>query len=108
MRVAGIVLAFLTFGCAALPAPQPVPDVQPDDDPLTLAAECLARGDEPAAATHFETYIRRHPEQLIFRVHLADLLFKLQRLNEAKVQYERFIADAQDATGAPRDRLVHC
>jgi len=108
MRVAGIVFTFFTCGCAALPLPQVVPDVQTDDDPLSLAAECLARGDEPAAAAHFEAYVRLHPDQLMFRVHLADLLFKLHRQGEAQTHYDRFIAAAQDSTGAPRDRLVHC
>jgi predicted Zn-dependent protease len=77
-------------------------------DPLTLAAECLGRGDEPAACGHLETHVRRHPEQVMFRAHLADLLFRLGRLDEAKFHFERFVADAQAATGPPRAHLVHC
>src|SRR5438045_3695670 len=49
----------------------------PDDDPLTLAAECLEAGDESAACTHLEAHVRAHPEQIMFRAHLAELLVKV-------------------------------
>src|SRR5262245_4866266 len=44
---------------------------QPDNDPLTLVAECLERGDRASAAVHLEAYVRLHPEQLMFRAQLA-------------------------------------
>ena len=78
------------------------------DDPLTLAAECLERGDQPAAVTHLDAYVRLHPEQIMFRAHLAELLLKLDRLEESKRQFEEFIFAAQEATGPPRSHLVHC
>lgn len=78
------------------------------DDPLTLAAECLGRGDQLAASTHLAAYVRAHPDQIMFRAHLAELLLKLDRDAEAKAQFERFVADAQDATGPPKGHLVHC
>jgi hypothetical protein len=97
-------------GCTALPSPELVQAVvcEEADDPLTLAAECLGRGEESAAAGHFETYVRDHPDQVMFRIHLSDLLFKLHRLAEARSHYERFIGDAQDSTGPPKSRLIHC
>lgn len=106
----------LTLGCTSLPVPahsemptnSEKPEIAVEDDPLTLAADCLARGDEPAAANHFEVYVRRNPDQLMFRIHLADLLFKIHRSDDARHHYERFIADAQDSTGTPQSRLVHC
>lgn len=117
MRVYGFALGLiLTLGCTSLPVPEhsepptsiELPEIAVEDDPLTQAADCLARGDEPAAANHFEVYVRRNPDQLMFRVHLADLCFKLQRTTDAKAHYERFIAGAQDSTGTPQSRLVHC
>lgn len=117
MRVRWFALGLiLTFGCTSLPVPVPSetpttnekPEAAVELDPLTLAADCLARGDEPAAANHFEAYVCRNPDQLMFRVHLADLLFKIHRADDARHHYERFIADAQDSTGTPQSRLVHC
>ena len=120
MRAGGLGLIFL-LGCTAMPPPvreipsaaigEPAAAVDPSaeaDDPLTLAAECLARGDPPAAATHFELYVRKHPEQIMFRLHLADLLMTMNRVKEAQIHYEQFIADAQPSVGPPRERLVHC
>jgi hypothetical protein len=89
-------------------SPRESPAPSEPDDPLTLAAECLGRGDEPAACAHLETHVRRHPEQVMFRAHLADLLFRLGKPGEAKFHFERFVADAQPATGPPRAHLVHC
>lgn len=80
---------------------------EPVDD-LALAAECMERGDQPAAADHLNAYVRQHPDQLMFRAHLAELLFRLDRLAESQAQFERFIAAAQDASGPPKTHLVHC
>src|SRR5262245_25476720 len=76
-------------------------------DPLTLAAEALERGDGAAAAVHLEAYVRLHPEQLMFRAQLAELLVRVGRDDAARVHFERFVADAQRSTGPPRDHLVH-
>ena len=123
MRVRWVAVSLIAAaGCFGMPPPMPesgppVRDQSPPaaaggldepDDPLTLAAECLGRGDQPAAATHLATYVRGHPDQIVFRAHLAELLLKLDRDAEAKAQFERFVADAQDATGPPRGHLVLC
>ena len=86
-------------GEEAEPAPEP--------DALALAAECLGRGDRANAAVHLETYVCRHPDQLMFRAQLAELLVRVGRDDAARVHLERFIADAQCATGAPRNYLVN-
>src|SRR5262249_8213644 len=78
-----------------------------DSDPLTLVAECLERGDRASAANHLEDYVRLHPDQLMFRAQLAELLLRLGRDRAAKAHYEQFITDAQAATGAPRKQLVN-
>ena len=128
MRVRWVAVSLIAAaGCFGMPAPVPESPLAPravdpaplraaakpedppePDDPLTLAAECLGRGDQPAAATHLAAYVRAHPDQIMFRAHLAELLLKLDRDAEAKAQFERFVADAQDATGPPRGHLVHC
>jgi predicted Zn-dependent protease len=110
--------AFAVAGCQTLLAPVPRPEVVPasatvpappePDDPLTLAAKCLEAGDESAACTHLEAHVRAHPEQVMFRAHLAELFVKLGNDAEARRHFERFVADARTATGPPRAHRVHC
>jgi hypothetical protein len=124
-----VVGTFAVAGCQTLVAPEPEraplhvaatpgPEVTPasatvpappePDDPLTLAARCLQDGDEAAACTHLEAHVRAHPEQVMFRAHLAELLVKLGKDAEARRHFERFVADAGTATGPPRAHRVHC
>jgi hypothetical protein len=110
----GLVLVALlssAAGCHTLLGPPPPeladPDVL-DDDPLTLAAECLQRGEKAAAATHLEAHVGRHPDQPMFRAHLAELLWKLDRPADARAHFAQFVADAQDGAGPVRGHLVHC
>jgi hypothetical protein len=90
----------------AASATQPAPALPPDA--LTLFAECQQRGDPSAAAAHLGAYVREHPDQLMFRAHLAELLLTLDRPTDAKAHFERFVAAAQDAAGPPKAHLVHC
>src|SRR5262245_35218489 len=69
------------------------------DEALTRAAECLDRGDEIGALPHLRMYVNVHPEALMVRAHLAELLFRAGKPDEARGQFERFIADAQRASG---------
>jgi hypothetical protein len=77
------------------------------DDPLTIVAESLDRGDKSTAATHLEIYVRQHPDQVMFRLQLAELLIQIDRDTKAKIHYEQFASDAQTAKGSVRDYLVH-
>lgn len=84
------------------------PPAAEEDDSLTLAAECLGRKDQAAAAVHLAAYVRQNPDQVMFRAELAELLFRLDRPADARVEFERFVAAAQAATGPPKAHLVHC
>jgi tetratricopeptide (TPR) repeat protein len=75
---------------------------------LSLAAACLDKGEDGTAAEHMGTYLRLQPEHFVVRVHYADLLFRLGRLLEARQEYERFIADAQNRPALAEEHLVHC
>jgi len=90
-----------------IPTAAELPAVEHAPDSLTLAAECLERGDRPGAAVHLQAYVREHPEQLMFRAQLAELFTRLGRDDAARVHFEQFALDACNATGAPRDHLVH-
>lgn len=80
----------------------------PDDAPLMQAAEALDRGDEKTAADRMSEYVAANPSAVMPRAHLAELLYRQGRVAEARRHYERYVADAQPATGAPRRHLAHC
>ncbi len=89
---------------AAAAEPQPEPELPPD--PLMLVAECLGRGDHANAAVHLEAHVREHPDQVMFRVQLAELLLRVGRDEAAKVHFERFAIDAQRSAGPLKKHLV--
>ncbi len=126
MRWRCVLLAlFALAGCESLRPPVPVVAVKPGDprvvsepvaimvalaadvpddtstnfepiDSLSLAAECLARGDEPAACEHLEAYVHAHPDQPLFRVQLAELQFKTGKPAAARANLERFVGAAAE------------
>jgi tetratricopeptide (TPR) repeat protein len=81
------------------------PPAAPDE--LTLAADCLERGDDSAAATHLERHVGQYPDQIVFRARLADLLARLDRLPEAQAHFEAAASSAQDGSPAARREMVH-
>jgi cytochrome c-type biogenesis protein CcmH/NrfG len=80
----------------------------PADDSLAKAAELLDRGDETAALPHLRAHVRAHPEAVVIRAHLAELLFRAGQSDEARGHFERYVADAQRLAGPAHERLVHC
>ncbi len=81
---------------------------EPAEDALARAADCLDRGDQAGAVPHLRAYVRAHPDAVMIRAHLAELLFRLGEADEARGEFERFVADAQQTTGPARAHLVHC
>jgi tetratricopeptide (TPR) repeat protein len=76
---------------------------------LSLAAAYLEKGDDAAACPHLSRYLTAHPEHLVVRGHFAELLLRMQRMKEARAEFERFVADAQDQEDQPAARqLIHC
>jgi tetratricopeptide (TPR) repeat protein len=75
---------------------------------LGLAAVYLARGQDASAADHLEHYLAARPDHATVRGNLAELLLRLDRLDEARAQYERFTADVQDQPRLAAEHLVHC
>lgn len=77
-------------------------------DALTRAAECLERGDNAGALPHLRAHVQAHPDAVMIRAHLAEVLFRLGQSADAREQFERVVADTQPLTGAARKHLVHC
>jgi hypothetical protein len=79
-----------------------------EDDYLVLAATCIEKGDSSTAVEHLKRHVAAHPDQIMIRAYLAEILFKLKRLPDAHRHFEQFVFDAEDSTGPPRKHIVHC
>jgi Tfp pilus assembly protein PilF len=75
---------------------------------LSLAAAYLARGQENQAAGELDRYLLAQPEHYVVRGQYAELLLRLERLDAARDQFERFEADIQDHETLAQQHLVHC
>jgi hypothetical protein len=79
-----------------------------EDDALGQAAACVEKGDDAGAAAHLGRHVRAHPEQVMIRAYLAEVLLKLNRLPEAQDQFEQFTAEAQERGGPAGKHVLHC
>jgi tetratricopeptide (TPR) repeat protein len=75
---------------------------------LSLAAAHLEAGDDGAAAEALARFSAAHPEQLGVRSYLAELLLRLKRPDDARLEFERYAADAQESREADAASLIHC
>ncbi|WP_020468726.1 hypothetical protein [Zavarzinella formosa] len=93
---------------AALPVSRAVDSPVEEEDSLGLAADAMVAGRDAEAATHLKRHLRNHPDQLVFRNQLAELLFKLDRHAEAQFHFARFDETAA-ASGLPLlGQRIHC
>jgi tetratricopeptide (TPR) repeat protein len=75
---------------------------------LSLAAAHLAQGREDEAAEQLRLYLNQQPEHSQVRGQYAELLLRLDRLDAAREQFERFEVEIQDHETLARQHLVHC
>lgn len=75
---------------------------------LGLAAAWLDRGDDARACLHLTLYVAAHPQHFAIRAQYAELLQRLSRTNDARQEYERFVADLQADGEAADEYLLHC
>src|SRR5262245_52284736 len=71
-------------------------------DGLSQAAMCIERGDTLGATEQLRRHLALHPEQIMIRAYLAELLFKLGKWADAQDQFDRFVCDAQLNDGPAR------
>lgn len=75
---------------------------------VSLAAAYLAQGQEDKAAEQLKQYLNLQPDHCVVRGQYAELLLRLDQLDAAREQFERFEADIQDNEMLAREHLVHC
>src|SRR5260221_6038129 len=95
----------LSLGCAVFPVAPPA-SVEPVSE-IQLAAQCLEKGDERGALPHLSAYLEAHPDHAAIRVHLAEVMLKLDRKAEAKKQFEQYVRDAQQQGGEAGKHFIH-
>ena len=75
---------------------------------LSLAAAHLSLGHDREAIPHLAAYLRARPEHFLVRMPYAEVLTRLERYTEARVQLERFVADVQENPRLADDHLLAC
>lgn len=73
---------------------------------LSMAAAFLEKGQDAAAAPCMARYLLAQPEHYLIRSHYAELLMRLNRLEEARAQMERFASDIQKNEELARQHQV--
>jgi hypothetical protein len=102
-------LCLVFLGCQTLPAFQ-------RDDKIAVsageekapAAPTVRSANTASAGTVLAQYLKENPTELTVRERYAELLFQERRLAEARREFERFIAGAQEKEGPASERLIHC
>jgi Tfp pilus assembly protein PilF len=75
---------------------------------LSLAAAYVEMEQPDQACVHLASYLHSFPGHTVVRAHFAELLLKLERLDEARVQFERFAADCPNRDEKDLKQLIHC
>jgi tetratricopeptide (TPR) repeat protein len=75
---------------------------------LSLAAAHLENGDDEAACAHLGLYVADHPEHVLVRGQYAELLLKLKRVEAARGELARLVADEQDKGKEALNEMIHC
>lgn len=73
---------------------------------LSLAAAHLALGQDKQAVSHMAAYLQARPGHFLVRMPYAEVLLRLEQLDEAQLQLERFVADVQDHPRIAEDHLI--
>ncbi len=73
---------------------------------LSLAAALLEQGDDARACEQLARYVAAHPDHLSVRAHYAELLLRLERLKDARAQYECYLTAVQEQAEPGLTELV--
>ncbi|MBX9677192.1 MAG: tetratricopeptide repeat protein [Gemmataceae bacterium] len=86
---------------------QPTEKVELAKSHLRIASDCLGNGDQEQACKHLARYVSLHPDQRTGRLFYSEVLLKLNRLDEARRQYEQTAALLLDEQELDHHTLSH-
>ncbi len=75
---------------------------------LSLAAAYMEKGDPEQACIHLQLYVTATPGHVLAHAHLAELLLRLNRPDEAREEFEHYLAGAQEGPASVSAEVVHC
>lgn len=74
---------------------------------LSMAAACLAQGNDSIAAIHLKICLELEPGNVIVRQNYADLLLRMNQLEEARDQFNLFVKDTQQFGEQANRHMIH-
>lgn len=74
---------------------------------LSMAAACLAQGTDSIAAIHLKYCLELEPGNVIVRQNYADLLLRMNQLEDARDQFNLFIRDTQQFGEQANRHMIH-
>jgi hypothetical protein len=74
---------------------------------LRLAAASIEKGEETTACIHLAHYLDENPKHHSVRIHYAELLLRIGRIDLAKLEFNRFLLDTEREAIYASD-WVHC
>jgi predicted Zn-dependent protease len=75
---------------------------------LSIAAAHLALGRQEEALPPLAAYLAARPHHFLIRWHYAEVLLAADHHDEARIQLDRFVAEAQEHPRIAEDQLVAC
>ncbi len=75
---------------------------------LSLAAAYLEKDDLGHACPHLADYVEANPDRLTFRLHYAEVLTRLKRFADARLQFECTICAMQEQGTWANHNLIRC
>jgi Flp pilus assembly protein TadD len=75
---------------------------------LSLAAAHLALSEDKQAMPHLQSYLNLQPEHFLIRLHYAELLYRQERIEEARDHLERVVREMQEHPRYAEEHLVGC
>jgi tetratricopeptide (TPR) repeat protein len=119
-RVGWLLIATVCFGCTAFqalpedgkadaksPVTPPNAVAAPTEESLRQAAACLESGDDAGALPLLQAYLASHPDHVILRAHLGELLLRLHKRIEAQKEFEQYLTDASCQGEAAGRHVIH-
>ncbi len=90
---------------ASATPPSPPPETPADH--LAEASRCIERDDLRSAGDQLSIYLNAKPDALAVRVQYAEILVSLQRPEEARGQFNLFLASAQEQKAEGSPTIIH-